>query len=53
MPTADEYRSRARELFEMAKRETDLEMKAQLERIAPAYVDLAERVDKKANPQQG
>ena len=51
MATGDDYRARARDLFDMAKREVNPSMKAQLERLALAYIDLAEQADNKPTSQ--
>ena len=50
MATGDQYRAKAQEMFDMAKREENRTMKSQLERMALAYIDLAEQADRKTAP---
>jgi hypothetical protein len=45
--TANEYRAKAKEIFDKSKREPNPAMKAQLELIALAYLDMAEQVERK------
>jgi hypothetical protein len=42
--TANEYRAKAKEVFDKSKQEHNPAMKAQLELIALAYLDMAEQV---------
>jgi hypothetical protein len=45
--TANEYRAKAKEVFDKSKQEHNPAMKAQLELIALAYLDMAEQVERK------
>jgi hypothetical protein len=42
-----EYRTKAAQLFEQARREPDMVVQRRLQHLALAYVDLAEQADKK------
>jgi hypothetical protein len=48
MPTGDDYRTKAAELYAKAKMEADTTIQAQLESLAMAYLRLSEQADRNA-----
>ena len=47
VPSGNDYRARASSLFDLARSEENRSIRAKLEQLALAYVDLAERTDRK------